>query len=409
MGDGCLLRRLLEARRLTSAIFAGPPGCGKTTLARLIAAHADAEFVSLHAAEVGVKEVRAVLESARGRLASSGRRTILFLDEIHRFSRSQQDVLLDDVETGVVILIGATTEPPTISVNAPLLSRSRVFEFHPLSADEIRTLLTRAIRDTERGIAGQNVRIDDDALTLIAQRANGDARRALEALEAAVALAKRDAHACVTSETAAEAMQCSLIRYDAGGDMHYDVASALIKSMRGSDPDAALYWLAVMLEGGEDPRFIARRIVIAASEDVGNADPQALVVATAAARAVEFVGLPECQFALAQAVVYVACALKSDAVTRAIAAARRDVRNEPLLPVPEHLRDASVRPRASGAAAYRSPHENADGFVAQDYLGAQRSYYNPSGRGAEREIARRLVELRTRLAAARRGDRDGER
>ena len=410
VGPGKLLRRLLESRRLSSAIFYGPPGCGKTSLARLIADHVDAVYVTLHAAAAGVKDARAVLEAARARLASKGRRTVLFLDEIHRFNRAQQDVLLDDVETGVLIMIGATTENPFLSVNSPLISRSQLFEFLALTPADMRALLECALRDEQRGLGGLHVQVDDDALEFLATRCDGDARRALTALEVAVCSQPDPSSAAhVTLADAADSLQRKAVRYDAGGDMHYDVASALIKSMRGSDPDATLYWLAVMLEGGEDPRFIARRIAIAASEDVGNADPQALLVAAAAARVTEFVGLPECQLTLAQAALYVACAPKSDSVTRGIGAARRDVREQPLLPVPDHLRDQTLRRDGESEPTYRSPHQSPEGFISQDYLGAERWYYNPTHRGAERDIARRLAALREQLSAARPSGANGER
>ncbi len=403
LGSGKLLRRLLEADRLTSAIFYGPPGSGKSTLAGIIANHTRAAFETLHAAEAGVKDVRRVIDEAKARLTSRDQRSVLFLDEIHRFNRAQQDTLLRDVEAGTLILLGATTENPFHSVNAPLISRSNIFEFQPLDPDQLITLMQRALRDAERGLANTNARVDDDALRLIAELSNGDARRALSALEVAVLSQQAEGQTPhVTVGVAAESMQRSLAQFDKAGDTHYDVASAFIKSMRGSDPDAALYWLARMLEGGEDPRFIARRIAICSSEDVGNADPRALVLAAAAAQVTELVGLPECEYALAQATVYVACAPKSNAVTKAIAAAREDVRTQPILPVPQHLRDASYAgaARLGRGQNYVSPHETLDGFLPQDYLGAARRYYNPSERGEERRLLDRLRELRRQTRPA---------
>jgi putative ATPase len=401
-GPGRLLRRLLEADRLTSAILYGPPGCGKTTLARLIAAYTKAAFVPLHAAEVGVKDVREVIETAHDRLVRNGQRTVLFLDEIHRFNRAQQDVLLKDVEEGTLILVGATTENPFFAITGPLISRSHVFEFHALSPEQIETLLRRALADEERGLGQTHAVCDEDALRFIAERADGDARRALAALEVAVLSQvghRQDADATqphVTLAIAAESMQQKAIAYDATGDTHYDVASALIKSMRGSDPDAALYWLARMLEGGEDPRFIARRIAICASEDVGNADPQAAILAAAAVQITLAVGLPECQFALAQAAAYIACAPKSNAVTLGIAAARKDVREGLTLPVPAHLRDASYpgAARLARGGGYKYPHDYPGGYVAQDYLGVAKTYYNPTERGQEGRLAEALRKLR---------------
>ncbi len=400
-GPGRLLRRLLAVQRLTSAILFGPPGCGKTTLAEIIAAHSRAAFVTLHAAEAGVKDVRAVIDAARERLLT-GRRTVLFLDEIHRFNRAQQDVLLKDVEEGMLILIGATTENPFFAVNGPLLSRSQIFELKPLSPEQLEVLLRRALADRERGLGATQATADDAALRFIAAHAEGDARRALTALEVAVLslLAETGAPSAspphVTIEIAAESMQRKVVPHDACGDLHYDIASAFIKSLRGSDPDAALYWLARMLEGGEDPRFIARRIAICASEDVGNADPQALVLAAAALQVTLTVGLPECEYALAQAATYVACAPKSNAVTVAIGAARRDVREGPTLPVPDHLRDRSYAgaARLGRGVGYQCPHDHPAAVVAQDYLGASRCYYNPSERGFEAQIAATLRRLR---------------
>ncbi len=420
-GAGRLLRRLLEADRLTSAVLYGPPGSGKTTLARLIAAYTKASFVTLHAAEAGVKDVRAVIEAAHDRLYRNGQRTVLFLDEIHRFSRAQQDVLLKDVEEGTLILVGATTENPFFAITGPLVSRSHIFEFRPLSPEHLETLLRRALADRERGLGATGAVCEEDALRFLAERSDGDARRALAALEVAVLSQLQRAAGTgptssepaaaphVTLEVAAESMQQKAISYDATGDTHYDVASAFIKSMRGSDPDAALYWLARMLEGGEDPRFIARRIAICASEDVGNADPQAAVLAAAAVQITQVVGLPECQFALAQAAVYISCAPKSNAVTMAIAAARKDVREGLTLAVPVHLRDASYAgsARVGRGAGYRYPHDYPGGYVPQDYLGVAKTYYNPTERGQEARMAQTLRNLREARGDSSAKDRDG--
>lgn len=398
LGPGKLLRSMIDADRLGSIILYGPPGCGKTALASVIAQHTRAAFESLHAADAGVKEVRAVCERARQRLETDGRRTILFLDEIHRFNRGQQDALLRDVENGLLILIGATTENPFFSVNGPLISRSRIFAFQPLARDHVLLLCRRALADGERGLASHAVAVDDDALALIADHADGDARRALNNLELAVLSAPPAAGGPrrVTRDHAAEVVRGRVLAHDRAGDAHYDVTSAFIKCMRGSDPDASVYWLARMIEAGEDPMFIARRIAICASEDVGNADPRAALLAAAALHITHAVGLPECRYALAQAAIYVACSPKSNAVTRAITAAAEDVRSSPPIPVPIELRDASY----AGAAAlgrgrgYLYPHDYPGAIVAADYLGVEKSYYQPSDRGDERRLADYLAWVR---------------
>ncbi len=409
-GPGKLLRRLLDADRLTSAVFYGPPGTGKTTLARVIAHHTSACFEEADAAGVGVKEVRDILARARERLAADGRRTLLFLDEIHRFNRAQQDILLRDVENGLIILIGATTENPFFSVNAPLVSRSQIFQFEPLAAADVETLLRRALADPRRGLGSIRVEITDEALRHLAATCDGDARRALTALEVAVlsqgGTAGRPEPVRVDLAVAAESIQRKAIRYDGTGDEHYDAASALIKSMRGSDPDAAVYWLARMLEAGEDPRFIARRIAICAAEDVGNADPMALVVANAAAQITLMVGMPECQLPLSQAAIYIATAPKSNASAMAVWTAAEDVRTGRTLPVPPHLRDAHYpgAARLGHGVGYAYAHDHEGGYVAQDYLGSPRTYYHPTDRGFEAVIAERLAGLRAgsgdRAAAA---------
>ena len=402
LGEGKLLRRLLKADRLGSIILYGPPGTGKTTLAHLLAAASRCRFKQLSAVASGVKELREVLDEARDRLSTGGGKTLLFVDEIHRFNKSQQDVLLPDVEEGVVTLVGATTQNPFFAVNSALISRSRVFEFQPLSPDDIKTLLRRALADKERGLGSYPVHLHDDALEFLANVSDGDARRALGALEVGV-LSSSERPIEYTRALAEESVQRKAVDYDGTGDAHYDAASALIKSMRGSDPDAAMYWLARMLEGGEDVRFLARRIVILASEDVGNADPHALPLAVAAMQACEFVGLPEAQLPLAQAVAYLACAPKSNAATVAIGEARRDVREGRLIPVPVHLRDKHYAgaERLGHGQGYQYAHDAPDAVAAQDYLGVEREYYRPVDRGFEKELAQRLSLIRERLKGAR--------
>ena len=394
IGDGKLLRRMLEADRITSALFYGPPGTGKTSLATVIAAMSKARFEQVNAASVGVKEIREVLSEARQRLETGGQRTILFVDELHRFNRVQQDILLSDVEDGVVILIGATTENPFFAVSSPLISRSQIFQFEPLSDDDIGSLLRRALTDSERGLGQYRARLAPDAADHLIRTADGDARRALTALEIAVLSqadrAEKGETIEIDLETAAESIQRKAIQYDPHGDNHYDSISAMIKSIRGSDPDAAVYWLARMLEGGEDPRFIARRIVIAAAEDVGNADPQGLVLAQAAADATHLIGMPECQLPLAQAVIYLACAPKSNASAKAIWAACRDVREGRTIPVPKHLRSSgySGAKRLGSGEGYRYPHDQENGAAEQEYLGVDKVYYTPTDHGAEGLLAK---------------------
>jgi putative ATPase len=404
LGPGKLLRRLLQADRLGSVIFYGPPGTGKTALAHVIANHTRCGFRQINAVAAGIKDVRELLQEARTELEDSGRRTILFVDELHRFNRAQQDVLLPDVEEGRVILIGATTQNPFFAINSPLLSRSQIFTFEPLTREQIKTLLRRAVADREHGLGAIDVKLSEEALDFLAERSDGDARQALAGLEVGVLSALSGGpgasvpggHVDFTLQDAQDSIQKKVLDYDATGDAHYDVTSAFIKSMRGSDPDAAIYWLARMLEAGEDPRFIARRIVILASEDVGNADPQALVVAAAALQAVEFVGLPECQLNLAQAVTYLATAPKSNASTMAISKAREDVRQGRTLQVPDHLRDAHYRGAAQlgHGEGYQYAHDFAGGWVDQAYLPEDRRYYEPVDRGYEAEIRRRMEALR---------------
>jgi putative ATPase len=413
LGEDKLLRRMLKADRLTSVIFYGPPGTGKTTLAQLIASYTQCHFEQVNAAGVGVKEVRSILDSAKERLGNGGKRTVLFLDEIHRFNRAQQDILLPDVEAGLILLVGATTENPFFSVNSPLVSRSQIFQFAPLSEEEIKSLVRRAIADPERGYGKLALQVDDAALDFWATTSDGDARRALTALEVAVLSSTgvspveeenhgRDAHAThITLNIAEQSMQRKAIVYDGTGDDHYDAASALIKSMRGSDPDAAIYWVARMLEAGEDPRFIARRIAILASEDIGNADPQAIVVASAAYDIVERIGMPEAQLTLSQAAIYMATAPKSNACTIAISAAMKDVREGRTIPVPRHLRDGHYAgsKRLGNGVGYKYAHDFEGGYVQQDYLGVDKTYYTPTDRGYEARIKARMEQLKSLQAS----------
>jgi putative ATPase len=406
LGEGKLLRRLLKADRLGSLIFYGPPGTGKTTLARLLATETRSIFRQLSAVTSGVKELREVLGEARERLETSGRKTLLFIDEIHRFNKSQQDALLPDVEDGIVVFVGATTENPFFAINSALVSRSRVFQFEALTNGHIKQLLRRALTDRQRGLGQHEVVMHEDALDFLAETSDGDARRALLAMEVGV-LSAIERPVQFTRQLAEESVQRKAIQYDRAGDTHYDTISALIKSIRGSDPDAALYWLARMLEGGEDVRFLARRLVILASEDVGNADPAALPLAVATAQACELVGLPECQLSLAQAVTYLACAPKSNAATIGIGEARQDVREGRILPVPVHLRDSHYAgaKRLGRGQGYQYAHDAPDAIAAQDYLGIERDYYRPTDRGFERELAQRLEQIRARLHQAKGDER----
>ncbi len=354
---GSALRVAIESGEPHSAVFYGPPGTGKTTLARIVAGTSDAAFEELSAVNAGRAEVREVIARARERLAG-GRRTIFFLDEIHRFNKAQQDALLPAVEEGLVTLIGATTENPYFEVNSALLSRSQIYEFRPLEPEQVEGLLRRALADSERGIADPPP-VADDALELLATRSGGDARVALSALERAIERTRSGGSSEVDLAAAEDALQRKAILYDKGGDRHYDYISAWIKATRGSDPDASLYYLAAMLEGGEDPRFIARRMVILASEDVGNADPQALLIATAAAAAVDRVGLPECALNLAQAATYLATAPKSNASTAGISRATRHVREHGAQPPPPHLQDSHYpgAKELGRGTGYRNPHD----------------------------------------------------
>ena len=393
-----LLWRMLDADRLMSVIFYGPPGTGKTSLARVIAEHTRAAFHALNAAACGVAEVRDAIARARDRSQMRGRRTVLFIDELHRFNKAQQDVLLPDVEEGNVIMIGATTHNPFFTITSPLVSRSQIFEFKPLTAEQVKTVVRAALADSERGLGAYKVELAEDVLDFIAETSDGDARRALNALEVGVMTTAPGADGVVrfTLAVAEDSIQRKAIIYDRDEDSHYDAASAFIKSMRGSDPDAAIYWMARMLEAGEDPRFIARRMVICAAEDVGNAAPLALVLANAALQAAEFVGLPEARIPLAQAVTYIACAPKSNAAYLAIAGAEEDVKNGRTLDVPDHLKDAHYpgAKRLGRGEGYKYAHDYEGHFVEQDYLPVDRVYYEPSEEGHEKEIKKRLDEWR---------------
>ena len=408
LGKGRSLRRLVESGELSSIVLWGPAGTGKTTLAHVIAQSTDAYFEAMSAVTSGVADVRKAIEAAKDRLGQQGTRTVLFLDEIHRFNKAQQDALLPAVENGWITLVGATTENPSFEVNSPLMSRSLLFRLEALAAEDLASILKRALSDEERGLGKLALEIDDEAVAHIVRSSGGDARAALNALEAAALMADDR----ITVQTAEEALQRRALPYDRKGDWHYDVISAFIKSMRGSDPDAAVYWMARMLDAGEDPRFIARRMVIFASEDVGNADPTALQVAVAAHHALEFVGLPEAKLNLAQACIYLSLAPKSNASAVAIWRAEADVAEDGPLPVPPHIRDAhAAASKALGAGkGYRYPHDHG-GWVKQDYLPEAKkgsSYFTPL-EGVEVELTARLSRYRERRIQRRESiaDEDG--
>lgn len=420
LGPGKLLRRMIEADAIMSLILHGPPGTGKTTLAGVIAGATNRRFVRENAASVGVKRIRELIDDADRNLGDTGRRTILFLDEIHRFTKAQQDVLLGDVERGLITLIGATTENPLFSVNSALISRSTLFRLESLTNDEIIEVVRRAAADPERAFgeafAGWTITVTDGAGEVWAVKSEGDARRALTALEVAVRSAKKGDGAgsgqqtlTIDRQLAEDSIQEKVAVY--GDDGHYDAASAMIKSVRGSDPDAALYWIARMLDAGEDPRFIARRLAILASEDVGNADPRAVVIAQSCWDLVERIGMPEARITLGQCATYLACAPKSNAAYRAIDAALADVKSGRVLPVPMHLRDPNSSPvsddsgrggrvkdhiREGGGEAYEYSHNAEGGLTGQDYLGVEKVYYEPTESGAERVLRQHLEEARRR-------------
>ena len=411
LGEGRLLRAMIENDNLSSLIFWGPPGCGKTTLAHIIAAETHMRFVFFSAILSGIKEIREIFRDAEA-FAARGQRTLLFVDEIHRFNKSQQDAFLPYVERGVVTIIGATTENPSFEVIAPLLSRCRVLTLQQLEPEAIRDILKQALQDPERGLGLLGVTASDEALDFLASQADGDARKALNTLEVASGLVSTlpDAaaspgslpiNACITLETAQEALQKKALLYDKGGEEHYNVISAFIKSLRGSDPDAALYWLARMLEAGEDPLFILRRMIILASEDIGNADPRALQVAVSALQAFQMIGMPEGRITLGQAVTYLATAPKSNASYAGINAALAEVRNSGALPVPLHVRNAPTRlmKELGYGKGYQYAHDYDDGYAGQECLPeklAGRRFYEPKGHGYEKNIVERMEWLKKR-------------
>lgn len=404
IGPNKLLYRAIKADQISSVIFYGPPGTGKTTLAMIIANSTMSHFEQINAVTSGVADIRKVIKEAEDRLGMYNKKTILFIDEIHRFNKNQQDALLPSVENGIIILIGATTENPYFEVNPPLVSRSRIFSLKPLEHKDIINILNFAIKDKERGLGNYNIQISDSALDHLANMANGDARTALNALELAVLTtppSKGDNIITINLEIAQECIQRRAIVYEKNGDNHFDTISAFIKSIRGSDVDAALYWLARMINAGEDPKFIARRIIISASEDIGNADPNALNIAVSAAKAVEFIGFPEARIILAQATIYLATAPKSNASYIAISNALNDVENKSISGIPNHLKDAHYKgaKELGHGKHYKYPHDFKDGYVEQQYLPDKLMgtiYYNPKDIGYEKIIKDRINKLRNK-------------
>ncbi len=400
VGKGKFLQRSIQADRLASMIFYGPPGTGKTTLAMIIANTTSMIFEKLSAVTSGVKDIRKVIKRAEESLKMEGKRTILFIDEIHRFNKSQQDALLPFVEKGIIILIGATTENPYFEVNKALLSRAKVIKLNPLTDDNIKELILRALKDEEKGMGNFKVNIHEEAIDYLVHVSNGDGRIALNSLELGILTTPKDSEGFINIdiETIKDCIQEKWISYDKGGDEHYDTISAFIKSMRGSDPDATLYWLAKMIVAGEDPKFIGRRIIICASEDVGNADPKALSIAVDAFKAIDIIGMPEGRIPLAQAAVYVACAPKSNASYMGINKALNDVKKDKIGGVPKHLRDKSYKGAAKlgHGKSYKYPHDYPDGFTDQQYLPNNKigvKYYEPTGHGYEKMIKERLDNL----------------
>lgn len=403
LGEGKLLRRTILADRLTSLILYGPPGSGKTSLARIISRVTKSHFVPMNAVTSNVAEIRQAIEGAEKLRQSQGRRTILFIDEIHRFNKAQQDVLMPDVEEGNLLLVGATTHNPSFALTGPLLSRSLVFELRPLEIGDILLLLKGAISDAERGFGKLAIEMTTGALEHLAKTASGDARRALNSLEVAVLTTPPDSAGaiCIDEKVAEESCQRRIVYYDRDEDYHYDTASAFIKSMRGSDPDAAIYWLAKMIYAGEDPRFIVRRIAILAAEDIGNADPQALILASAGIQVIEFVGMPEARIILGQLVTYMALAPKSNTSYVALEEASADVKKEATQEVPSHLRDASYRgaKRLGHGVGYKYAHQYEGHYVEQEYVPSRKPYYRPSLSGFEKTLLERLEKLRDSQAA----------
>ena len=398
-----LLYRAIQADKLSSIILYGPPGTGKTTLAKVIAGTTKAEFTQINATIAGKKDMEEVVNKAKDNLGMYGKKTILFIDEIHRFNKGQQDYLLPFVEDGTVILIGATTENPYFEVNGALISRSVVFELKPLTAEDIKVLLNRAVTDKERGMGGYNAVLEPEAADFLADLSDGDARHALNAIELGIMTTERSSDGLIhiTKEVAEECIQRKVARYDKDGDNHYDTISAFIKSMRGSDPDAAVYYLARMLDAGEDPKFIVRRMMVCASEDVGNADPQALQVAVAASLAVERLGMPEARITLSQAASYIATAPKSNAAYLAIEKAQSTLRETGNLPIPTHLQDAHYKSAAKlgHGIGYKYAHDYPDHYVEQQYLPYElngKEFYNPTGNGYELKIKEHMKKLKNR-------------
>jgi len=402
IGEGKLLRRMIESDRLQSLILYGPPGTGKTSLAKIIADRTDSDFVKLNAVTSGVKDLRAVIKKGENNIKLYNQRTILFIDEIHRFNKSQQDALLPSVEEGIIIMIGATTENPYFEVNSPLLSRSRVFKLEPLEKEDIKKIIKQALKDKKNGLGDYKININEKAIDFLADKANGDARVALNGLEIAVFSTPTDKEGKIDldQEIIAESLQEKIVKYDKDGDRHYDVISAFIKSIRGSDPDAALYWLALMLEAGENPMFIGRRLIVHASEDIGMADPGALQIAVSAVRALEYLGMPEARIPLAQATIHLASAPKSNSVIEGIDKALQFVKNNEYSEVPNHLKDNhySGSKDLKHGEGYKYPHDYENNYVKQNYLPDKYKdieLYHPDGLGRERKIKKFLNDLKS--------------